>query len=436
MPEVDSYAIRARNLRKEYRISSAGVAESGTGAPVGNYETLRESLTSAISGLLPGAGRRGRRHVIDALDGVSFDVQRGEVVGVIGRNGAGKTTLLKVLSRITEPTAGSVEIRGRVGSLLEVGTGFHPELTGRENVYLSGAVLGMKRKEIREQYGAIVAFAEVEKFMDTPLKRYSSGMYLRLAFAVAAHLRTEIMLVDEILAVGDLAFRQRCLGEMRNVGHGGRTVVYISHDMNSIRQLCSRVIWMDRGVIVADGPTDSVTRRYEEHAYRGAETSKGEYTRDEADTRGKRVWFEKLEIQDERGNPASSFVWGDTLRLVLTVGGEAPTDGYTVDWGIHNERGDRVAFGTANPQQYTYFNRADRVIECSIGPLWLTSGKYRFWLSLWVWGQARWDVWEEAAGFRIALADAFGTGFDAPSSPAYGNVVIPHRWRVLNRDES
>jgi lipopolysaccharide transport system ATP-binding protein len=382
---------------------------------------------------LPSAGRPRPTQVVSALDGVSFDVHPGEIVGVIGRNGAGKTTLLKVLSRITEPTDGTAEIHGRVGTLLEVGTGFHPELTGRENVYLSGAVLGMTRAEIREQFDAIVSFAEVERFIDTPLKRYSAGMYLRLAFAVAAHLRTEIMLVDEILAVGDLEFRQRCLGEMRNVGRGGRTVVYISHDMSSIRQLCTRVIWLDKGRIVDDGPPAEVTSRYEAHAYRGIEESGGVFARDPAQTRGKRLWIDKVEIRDDRGDLSTSFKWGDTLRLVATLGGRAPADGYTVDWSIQNDRGERVSFGTANPQQNVYFDREDRVIECALGPLWLTSGKYRFWLSIWVWGQTRWDTWEEAGTFRIANADPFGTGFDA-TSPFYGSVVIPHTWRSLLRD--
>ena len=185
---------------------------------------------------------------------MSFEIQQGEVVGIIGRNGAGKSTLLKILSRITEPTRGYADIRGRVGSLLEVGTGFHPELTGRENIFLNGAILGMRRAEIRRKFDEIVAFAEVEKFLDTPVKRYSSGMYVRLAFAVAAHLEPEILLVDEVLAVGDARFQKKCLDKMEDVGHGGRTVLFVSHNMPAITRICQRAILLDGGRVVSNGP--------------------------------------------------------------------------------------------------------------------------------------------------------------------------------------
>ena len=193
---------------------------------------------------------------------MSFDVRPGEVVGLIGRNGAGKSTLLKVLSRITDPTRGGVDLCGRVGSLLEVGTGFHPELTGRENIYLSGAILGMKRAEIRRKFDEIVAFAEVERFVDTPVKHYSSGMYLRLAFAVAAHLEPEILLVDEVLAVGDARFQRKCLDKMQDVGQRGRTVLFVSHSMPAITRLCGRAILLEDGTVVADGVSHDVVARY------------------------------------------------------------------------------------------------------------------------------------------------------------------------------
>ena len=190
-----------------------------------------------------------------ALRDVSFDVQQGEVLGIIGRNGAGKSTLLKILSRITEPTEGRVNLRGRVASLLEVGTGFHPELTGRENIYLNGAMLGMTRAEIKRKFDEIVAFAEVEKFLDTPVKRYSSGMYVRLAFAVAAHLEPEILIVDEVLAVGDAEFQKKCLGKMGEVARGGRTVLFVSHDLQAIMQLTKRTILLKSGCLEHDGPS-------------------------------------------------------------------------------------------------------------------------------------------------------------------------------------
>jgi lipopolysaccharide transport system ATP-binding protein len=197
-----------------------------------------------------------------ALKDVSFDVQPGEVIGVIGRNGAGKSTLLKILSRITEPTSGEARIRGRVASLLEVGTGFHPELTGRENVFLNGAILGMTKAEIRSKFDEIVAFAEIEKFIDTPVKRYSSGMYVRLAFAVAAHLEPEILIVDEVLAVGDIQFQRKCLGKMKDVSAGGRTVLFVSHNMAAVKTLCSSAIYMSNGRILATGGTEEVVGRY------------------------------------------------------------------------------------------------------------------------------------------------------------------------------
>jgi len=209
------------------------------------------------------------RGEIWALREVGFQVQQGEVIGVIGRNGAGKTTLLKILSRVTEPSAGSAEIWGSVRSLLEVGTGFHPELTGRENIFLNGAILGMKRREIQRKFDEIVAFAELPEFLDTPLKHYSSGMQTRLAFAVAAHLEPEILLVDEVLAVGDLAFQKKCLGKMDKVARAGRTIFFVSHQMNQVRRLCSRVLWIDSGRLVMDGPTHEVVSAYESSMSRG-----------------------------------------------------------------------------------------------------------------------------------------------------------------------
>jgi homopolymeric O-antigen transport system ATP-binding protein len=226
------------------------------------YPALRDVLTRAIRSPLR-SWRRPPREFLWALKDVSFEVREGEVVGLIGRNGAGKTTLLKLLARITRPTEGHAEVHGRMGSLLEVGTGFHPDLTGRENTYLSGAILGMTRKEINRKFDAIVAFAEVERFIDTPLKHFSTGMQMRLAFAVAAHLEPEILLVDEVLAVGDLQFQKKCLGKMEEVSSGGRTIVFVSHQMNQIRRLCENVFWIDGGTIRQAGPTGQVVGAYE-----------------------------------------------------------------------------------------------------------------------------------------------------------------------------
>ena len=247
--------VRVENLSKQYRLGTREAA----------YGTLRESIVEAVRAPLKRLrGSNGKRNseTIWALKGVSFEVDPGEVIGIIGRNGAGKSTLLKVLSRITEPTTGRAELYGRVASLLEVGTGFHPELTGRENMYLNGAILGMKKTEIDRKFDQIVAFAELEKFLDTPVKRYSSGMYMRLAFAVASHLEPEILLVDEVLAVGDASFQKKCLGKMGEVAKEGRTVLFVSHNMTAVRSLCRRALWLDSGGIVETGDTGQVVFDY------------------------------------------------------------------------------------------------------------------------------------------------------------------------------
>jgi lipopolysaccharide transport system ATP-binding protein len=244
--------IQAEGLGKRYR-RSLGAARN---------DTLRATLTNFLRSPLA-AIRRLQHETFWALKDVSLEVHEGEVLGLIGRNGSGKTTLLKILSRITQPTAGWAVIHGRVGSLLEVGTGFHPELTGRENTYLSGAILGMSKGEITRKFDEIVAFAELEKFIDTPVKHYSSGMYVRLAFAVAAHLEPEILLVDEVLAVGDINFQKKCLGKMGDVARVGRTVVLVSHQLNQIRRLCQRVVWIDGGSVSSVGNTHEVVSAYE-----------------------------------------------------------------------------------------------------------------------------------------------------------------------------
>jgi lipopolysaccharide transport system ATP-binding protein len=250
---MSAIAIKAEGLAKQYRI----------GERQQSYDTVRDSLTRSVKSLMS-RDRSGvfSRDRMWALQDVSFEIEAGQAVGVIGRNGAGKSTLLRVLSRITEPTKGHAELRGRVGTLLEVGTGFHPELTGRDNIYLNGAILGMRRREIAAKFDEIVEFSGVQRFIDTPVKRYSSGMYVRLAFSVAAYLEPEILFVDEVLAVGDVEFQRRCLGKMEEIGQGGRTVVFVSHSMESILRLCSRVILLEGGRIDADGPAAAVVGRY------------------------------------------------------------------------------------------------------------------------------------------------------------------------------
>jgi len=255
-------AIRAEGLGKRYRI---GQREA--------YGALRDTIVRLARA--PLARLRSKREggasddILWALKDVSFDVEHGDVIGIVGRNGSGKSTLLKILSRITEPTEGRAEVRGRVGSLLEVGTGFHPELTGRENVFVNGAILGMGRRETQRKFDEIVAFADVDRFIDTPVKHYSSGMQMRLAFAVAAHLEPELLLIDEVLAVGDAAFQQKCLGKMKEVHSLGRTVLLVSHQMNQLRRLCTRALWLSQGGVVQCGPAKDVIAAYEA-SFRGA----------------------------------------------------------------------------------------------------------------------------------------------------------------------
>ena len=251
---MSEIAVRVDGLSKQYRI----------GAQQNNRGTLRDHIVSKVKSLINGNGSAIARetNTFWALKNVSFDVKQGEAVGIIGRNGAGKSTLLKTLSRITEPTHGRIEINGRVSSLLEVGTGFHSELTGRENVYLNGTMLGMRRMEIAKKFDEIVAFSGVEQFIDTPVKHYSSGMYLRLAFSVAAHLEPEILIVDEVLAVGDSAFQKKCIGKMEGVAEQGRTIFFVSHNMPAVSRLCKRVIYLDEGKVRHDGPSHEVVKAY------------------------------------------------------------------------------------------------------------------------------------------------------------------------------
>src|SRR4051794_10855248 len=304
--------ISVENLGKAYYL----------GRKVQKHVTLRDTVAEFARG----AATRMRQRLADpatrpeafwAVRNANFAVNRGEVMGLVGRNGAGKSTILKVLSRITEPTEGRAVLRGRVASLLEVGTGFHPELTGRENIFLNGAILGMSRKEIERKFDEIVDFADVEKFLDTPVKRYSSGMYVRLAFAVAAHLEPEILIVDEVLAVGDAAFRKKCLGRMSEIGAEGRTVLLVSHDLSSVRRLCARAIWLEDGQVQMLGDARDVSYAYERQAAAEETVGDGRFARAPG-PRGE-VWIERVELLDADGQPKAEFTYGETMRIRLTI---------------------------------------------------------------------------------------------------------------------
>jgi lipopolysaccharide transport system ATP-binding protein len=413
---VVNSVVSVENLGKRYTLGAAPPAA-----------TLRD----ALAGLASSAWRRPQRHgqaTADfwALRNVDFSIRTGEVVGIVGRNGAGKSTLLKILSRITPPTEGSAQLHGRVSSLLEVGTGFHPELTGRENIFLNGAILGMYRSEIRRKFDDIVSFAELAPFIDTPVKRYSSGMFVRLAFSVAAHLEPEVLIIDEVLSVGDLHFRNRCLGRMNDLKDQGRTVLFCSHDMTSIRQLCTRAMMLEAGRLVEDGAPFDVTRRYEQFFRAGEEQSTGTAERRSPPPA---YHLRRVELRDSSGNTTQQFVAGDVMEIHLWASGRAPEDSYTVEFKLHNGEGAVVSFGAANPVTNTYYRADTTHFVCRLGPLPLTEGRYAFSFTVRVWNRIRWDFWDQAIGFEITQCDPFGTGHSI-SSVHDGDFVIPQEWLV------
>ena len=401
------------------------------GGPQARYNTFRETLTDAFAAPFRRAGRllRGQGSAADldqtfwALKDVNFEVKRGEVVGIIGRNGAGKSTLLKILSRITEPTEGAADIYGRVGSLLEVGTGFHPELSGRENIYLNGAILGMRRAEIDRKLDEIVAFAEIEKFLDTPVKHYSSGMYVRLAFAVAAHLEPEILLVDEVLAVGDAAFQQKCLGKIDEVAAGGRTVLFVSHNLSAILGLCARVIWLDQGRIMADSETGTALEAYlREHTSREARELAGDCGR-----RTGAIRIMKRVAVLQNGRPTATIQSGGSCSIEVLVLAESTTlKHFALGVVIKDATGQRVL--TTNMQQnHLHFQNlgVEQAIRVTFTTLPLSPGTYSVSLYLGD-GKSDLDIVENAIGFDVVWAQ--GLQSSLPPKPNWGPLSVPARW--------
>lgn len=355
--------IRVRGLGKQYQI----------GGPSTPYSTLRETIMDLARKPVRALRRNGNASSIWALRDVDFEVAPGEIVGIIGRNGAGKSTLLKILSRITEPTIGRAELYGRVGSLLEVGTGFHPELSGRENIFLNGSILGMTRREIESKFDEIVAFSEVEKFVDTPVKRYSSGMYVRLAFAVAAHLQPEILIVDEVLAVGDYAFQQKCLNKMQDVSTGGRTVLFVSHNMGAISRLCQRCIVLDQGSIVAAGPTAAAVQTYMTSGL----MERAEYTQSESAEKAMNLL--RIALVDECGAARSEVPYDDKLRFVLEYEVNQSISGASVGFALFTVDGT-CAMATADFDSHAELlgTRAPGRYQTTVDipPCWLNTGRY------------------------------------------------------------
>lgn len=328
---MPNFEIQARGLGKRYLLGRQ------------THSTIRESLHAAASALLRG-GRRGSRADGDlwALRDVTFQVEQGEVLGVIGSNGAGKSTLLKILARITEPTTGTATIYGRTGVLLEVGTGFHPELTGRENIYLNGMILGMRRGEIRRKFDEIVAFSEIERFLDTPVKRYSSGMQMRLAFSVAAHLEPDVLLVDEVLAVGDAAFQRKCLGRMRDISSQGRTVIFVSHNLQAVRSLCDRALVLESGRLTMTGPVEDCVERY--LAAVGEEVSCDVSTHNTARPsvvdNEERLRIARVRLESDRKGHV--ILVDDPLKVSLEFEVSADVEDVVFGWGVHSADDVRI----------------------------------------------------------------------------------------------
>jgi lipopolysaccharide transport system ATP-binding protein len=368
---MSDVAIRVEGLGKQYRI----------GGPKTPYHTLREQLRGALAAPLRALRRKrgeGGDPLFWALRDVSFDVKRGEAVGIIGRNGAGKSTLLKILSQITTPTEGGVDLHGRVGSLLEVGTGFHQELTGRENTYLNGAILGMTRAEVARKFDEIVAFAEVERFIDTPVKHYSSGMYMRLAFAVAASMGQEILIVDEVLAVGDAPFQAKCLGKMGEVARGGRTVLFVSHSMAAIRQLTDRCVYLHAGRVVCVGHTGQVADRYLEDAVAAKQEAPHalDYYR-RGNTAESSVRFRRIRFLTESGQEVETLPSGATFRVEADVEANESHERVSLAFWLTNERGERVSvFFSGDAGCWFPVRPGAQTLSCTVTGLPLSPGRY------------------------------------------------------------
>ncbi len=427
-------AIRISNLGKRYRLgikeqrndTLTGAAMAWLKAPIDNYRRLRS--------LHRFADRDDAADVIWALREVTATIEQGEIVGVVGRNGAGKSTLLKVLSRITEPTTGRVELLGRVSSLLEVGTGFHPDLTGRENVYLNGTILGMKKREIDRKFDEIVDFAELPQFIDTPVKRYSSGMKVRLAFSVAAHLEPEILLIDEVLAVGDVAFQRKCLGKMDDVARGGRTVLFVSHNMETIQQFCPRSLLMSGGRLVADDATENVLALYERMLTPHLEDANRPphllYQSNLADRNG-HFAVTALELLDERRRPLTNVhTWDSFILRVHFIAPYTVRTGSVVIW-FHTAYGRPLAMMSTQPDSNVEvcLEEGEGFVECRIERLPFAAGDYSIGAGLAV-PKREWLFRDEhLARFEVHPRDVFGSG-RAPRTKR-SLLALDHQWITI-----
>ncbi len=420
---MSQLAIRVENLGKRYRI----------GARQERYKRFTETLMDTFSAPIRRLRNLGKptppEDIIWALKDVSFEVDRGEVLGIIGRNGAGKTTLLKVLSRITEPTEGRAEIHGRVGSLLEVGTGFHPELTGRENVYLNGAILGMHRAEIDAKFDEIVAFSEIEKFLDTPVKRYSSGMYVRLAFAVAAHLEPEILLVDEVLAVGDVGFQKKCLGKMQEVSYEGRTVLFVSHNMQVLRNLCQKGILLETGKIEEYGTIETTVNSYL-RSFRLESGIVPTQPRSESSKAG----LASVEVKSAEHGVDGKIFPGDGICIDSVVRVFHTIDALSIGFSLHAEDGRTIGITYSGPKEVFRLDVGEHLIRANIKSFPVNPGLYTLRARLEDHGQVidwpKGDLAEFEVSFPTQL---YGV---RPETLASGRLYLETQWEKPERGHS
>jgi len=412
------YALECDGIGKQFRI---GGVQRG-------YKTLSETITHWLPRLFD---RRSTQETFWALQNVSFKVEPGQIVGIIGRNGAGKSTLLKILCGVTKPTMGSAVVRGRIGSLLEVGTGFHGELTGRENVFLSGAVLGMKRAEVIAKFDEIVAFSGLEKFIDTPVKRYSSGMFLRLGFAVAAHLETEVMLVDEVLAVGDSSFQQRCMEKMRDVTRSGRTILFVSHNLVAISNMCTQCVLLSGGTMAMYGTTEAVLHRYVQESKNAASASL--LTRTDRAGNGL-LKFESFQLEDVNGVALECAISGKPVVLHFTLRKHSNEPIRDVGMEITlSHQGQRVSTLWTDYSGSRFSCNDERIdVYCKIARLQLVGGDYLMRLGLSS-GNIPLDWIEEAASIEVTQGDFYGSGMMIRREKQ-GLFFIEHDWEA--RDTS
>ncbi len=414
---MSNLSIRVHNLSKQYAIGTAK----------NRHDTLRDQLMERLTGIFQRNGKsRNRDHSIWALQDVSFEVKQGEVLGIIGRNGAGKSTLLKILSRVTEPTTGRAEVYGRIASLLEVGTGFHAELTGRENIFLNGAILGMKKREIEGKFDEIVAFAEIEKFLDTPVKRYSSGMYVRLAFAVAAHLEPEILIVDEVLAVGDAAFQKKCLGQMEHVANTGRTVIFVSHNLGALLQLCPQSILLNEGRIVAAGSSKEVSDRYLSIVFSPdqAKQPRASVERKPDD----RLRFTDTYLRNPLGHVTTTPVAGDPIDIILEF--ESFEDLSHVRFMLTLFNQQMVAVTHCNVGAYgqsLHVSQGKGHVNCHIPRLPLPIGSYKIAVAA-ADDRGTLDLVPSACFFNVESSHFFPSAFVTPIE--YSAALVDHSWKL------